>query len=384
MPKRSNNRIIAIIHHGVETDFAESECQYHNNVCPPLHHLWRVCDMALYGHSHEQTGGHPNKMENHCYCIRAGATSIGQDYPNNVNLIRINKNSFDLRYVNYYPQNVEQHWIVEHNWNTYDWANGKEGDTKGNAKEEERLAIRSFKSYTEGMEERADSFLDLTRYFEGRFLSKKYSWEQINSELEEFIMNKTSSGKTYKLEVVVSFSVAFLLGRILNSKSGRRVIPMQRTFNGLANWDIEKGLEKKGEMFEFNEYKGDLDGQDVLLLISISSNILEAVTEYCSKQEMKWKRCIHLYFENPGNDVVCNGNHAWELSKQINGMIEKRTQDEKRGTLHIFFAGPNSVMFHLGKLSMSYGKVKIYEYNMEQMGEEGYYPAVSIPLGGIR
>ena len=38
--------------------------------------------MTLYGHSHEQVGGEPNKMENHC--LPSGrATSINREYPNN-------------------------------------------------------------------------------------------------------------------------------------------------------------------------------------------------------------------------------------------------------------------------------------------------------------
>jgi predicted phosphodiesterase len=114
---------IALMHHGTETGFCEREIQYHNNsICPALHHLWKICDMTLYGHSHEQTGGDPNKMEDHCFTVKAGSTSLNKNYSNNVNLIRLKENSFEIKYVNYCPQDVEHHWVVslekrEHFWN---------------------------------------------------------------------------------------------------------------------------------------------------------------------------------------------------------------------------------------------------------------------------
>ena len=103
---------VAIMHHGGEVGFHENEVQYHNDICPALHYLWRICDMTLYGHSHEQVGGEPNKMENHCFTIRAGATSINREYPNNINIIKIVENAIELKHISYDQQRVEQLWKV--------------------------------------------------------------------------------------------------------------------------------------------------------------------------------------------------------------------------------------------------------------------------------
>ena len=56
----------------------------------------------------------------------------------------------------------------------------------------------------------------------------------------------------------------------------------------------------------------------------------------------------------------------------------------KRGTLHIFIAGPNSVMFYLGMQSIMYGKVQLYEYDVTPTQEYGgsYYPTISFPQEG--
>lgn len=121
-----NLKKIAIMHHGSEVGFHENEVQYHDDICPALHFLWRMCDMTLYGHSHEQVGGAPNKMENHCFTIKAGATSMNSEHPNNVNIIRIKDNSIELKHIKYNQQSVEQRWAISEDFSTYDWDNTKE------------------------------------------------------------------------------------------------------------------------------------------------------------------------------------------------------------------------------------------------------------------
>lgn len=117
---------VAIMHHGGEVGFHENEVQYHNNICPALHYLWRICDMTLYGHSHEQVGGQPNKMENHCFTIRAGAASINREYPNNINIIKIVENAIELKHISYDQQRIEQLWKVSDDFSTYTWENVKD------------------------------------------------------------------------------------------------------------------------------------------------------------------------------------------------------------------------------------------------------------------
>lgn len=117
---------VAIMHHGGEVGFHENEVQYHHDICPALHYLWRICDMTLYGHSHEQVGGEPNKMENHCFTIRAGATSINREYPNNINIIKIVENAIELKHISYDQQRVEQLWKVSDDFSTYTWENVKD------------------------------------------------------------------------------------------------------------------------------------------------------------------------------------------------------------------------------------------------------------------
>ena len=123
--KLGDLRKVAVMHHGSEVGFHENEIQYHNDICPALHFLWKICDLSLYGHSHEQVGGNPNKMENHCFTIKAGATSINSEFPNNVNVIRVEENCIELKHVSYNQQDVEQPWKVSAESSKYYWEKGQ-------------------------------------------------------------------------------------------------------------------------------------------------------------------------------------------------------------------------------------------------------------------
>lgn len=384
IPKDNDYKIFALMHHGVEVDFAESETQYHNGMCPALHHLWRLADLALYGHSHEQTGGYLNKMEDHCYCVRAGATSMDQDYPNNVNLTAIYDDGFELRHINYVPSEVEQPWKVDTNGKKYCWSD-KANRTGCIYKErtEKLLAIRSIFENTEGMEERADAFLDLAPYFKEKHLVEEYSWNEINEELTTFFSRYASVRKRCSMELVAGYSVAFMVGRILNPKSGKCVRPMQRTSSGLLGWHRDDGADLEGALLKKEDLNGENDSKDMLLLVSVCANVSEEAIEFCDKKGIKWKKGYHFRMEKLGNDSVVNGYHAWMLTQQINEVLEERTLEEKRGTLHIFYAGPWVIMYNLGMISLSYGKVQLYEHDMQKDIElERYYKTVHFPFEG--
>lgn len=112
-PHKDQKLSIAIMHHGTETYFQEPERQNHDNRPPALHYLWKRCHLALYGHSHENAVGEPDKMQAHCWTVRAGATNAGANHPNNINLIRINDIGFELRRLDFSPSETKSPWKQE-------------------------------------------------------------------------------------------------------------------------------------------------------------------------------------------------------------------------------------------------------------------------------
>lgn len=104
---------IAIMHHGTESDFAEKEKGFYEDRRPALRYLWSLCDMLLFGHTHEGSIGKPSYMESNCWSVRAGATNINEKYPNNVNLLKIQSDGFELRHIIFSPAQLGNRWTIE-------------------------------------------------------------------------------------------------------------------------------------------------------------------------------------------------------------------------------------------------------------------------------
>lgn len=239
---------------------------------------------------------------------------------------------------------------------------------------EDRIAICSFPS---DMEESVKGMLDLTPCFEGRMLKDEYTWRDIERYIEEFVGKNTSRQVKYYIELLVHFSIAFMTGRIMNSKSGIYVMPIQRTVRGVCCWDITDGIGSETAGFIETVENSDISACDTVLMISITHDIEEEVKDYIKEKSMKIYKFYHCKMPVIGFDSVKNGEHAWKLANQINVLIGKRTVQEKRGYLHVFIAGPLAIMFNLGKMSTTYGKVQLYEFDFEQ---RCYYPTVKYPM----
>lgn len=104
---------IALMHHGTESDFAANEKGFYEDRRPALRYLWSLCNMLLFGHTHEGTFGKPSYMESNCWSVRAGATNVNEKYPNNVNLLKIQSDGFELRHIIFSPAQLGNRWTIE-------------------------------------------------------------------------------------------------------------------------------------------------------------------------------------------------------------------------------------------------------------------------------
>lgn len=248
--------------------------------------------------------------------------------------------------------------------------------------DESVVAIRSFKRHTEGIKERTADMLDLVECFEGRFLKEEYSWNDIFVQLDSFVQKKMKKDIEYHIELETHLTIAFTAGRILNSKSGIKTIPVQKTVNGLCDWEIAAKDEQNYDLFKISDELLNKDGQDTVLAICITNDIHDDVVNYLQDNHFLINTAYYFTLPDIGNNSISNGYHAWLLANQINGLIRKRTTDTKRGILHIFVAGPTALMFNLGKLSMSYGKIQLYEYDFQNICTGTYYQTITFPQEG--
>lgn len=247
-------------------------------------------------------------------------------------------------------------------------------ETKKNS---DTVAVKSFVRQTEWLDDWTKNICDLTTIVDKRNLREGYSWEDVFQILEKFVCEKMKKNEEYQIALETSLSISFTVGRILNPKTGIKVIPIQKTLDGHSQWTREESSQQKEFLIEKDILSEDAN--DMAISIGITHDINADVKEFIDNSELEIAVCERFLLEDCGTDAIKNGSHAWALAKQINGEIGKRTGKLKRGTLHIFVAGPNSVMFYLGMQSMMYGKVQLYEYDAVTYS---YYPTILFPQRG--
>lgn len=247
-------------------------------------------------------------------------------------------------------------------------------ETKKNS---DTVAVKSFVRQTEWLDDWTKNICDLTTIVDKRNLREGYSWEDVFQILEKFVCEKMKKNEEYQIALETSLSISFTVGRILNPKTGIKVIPIQKTLDGHSQWTREESSQQKEFLIEKDILSEDAN--DMAISIGITHDINADVKEFIDNSELEIAVCERFLLEDCGTDAIKNGSHAWALAKQINGEIGKRTGKLKRGILHIFVAGPNSVMFYLGMQSMMYGKVQLYEYDAVTYS---YYPTILFPQRG--
>ncbi len=239
------------------------------------------------------------------------------------------------------------------------------------------IAVRSYLSHAEKLDEEVESVLQLEDYFEDGVLKKEFEWgTTILTELKHFLDTKVSdSNCDYYIRFEANPTIAFMAGRILDIKSGKNIIPCQRTEKGILAWDnLESESNYSNAEIEFIEV--DEQSDDVAVVVEFSREILNDVKEYMDEERLTVRRIINIKITPPSSSSVIDGRHAWLLANQIKNMIDGRKLKEKRAVLHLFIACPISIVFILSRYSLSFGKVQMYEYDLKKTNSCTYYPTV--------
>lgn len=256
-----------------------------------------------------------------------------------------------------------------------------EGDYKFDFKKEYNIDIRSFVDKNVSTKEFDGKIVDLIEYFEGRFLKDGYQWENIMFEMKNYIQTSLPTDCQYHVTFAAQFSIAFLVGRILNPKSGIETISFQKTAAGLKAWEIDSRTTNEYDELSLRKEIINEKNCNVAIIISLTRNIESSAKEYIMKENLAVGTILYCSIKNPGVAAVVNGEHSWRLCQQINTWIEERSNESKKGMLHMFVASPVVTMFHLGKMSLSYGKGQIYDHDFENVRSGTYFPAANFIEG---
>jgi hypothetical protein len=244
-----------------------------------------------------------------------------------------------------------------------------------------QIGIRSFHRRAEYMEDETEKMLCLIPYFSGREILDEKFWDtEFFSKIGDFLQELNTSDD-YHLHLDTHFSIAFSAGYHLDNKSGVNISPVQRG-RGKVIWDPLKRNSKQLTNYcscIIEETVIDLTGSDCALAINITHDITDDVSYFLKESDTRIKKLISLKLTgNTGSNTIQDGMHAWNLAEQISQELKRRrSPDERRATLHIFYSGPVSLMFFIGQLSRSFGRCSIYEYQFEIQGT--YVKGITLP-----
>jgi len=174
-------------------------------------------------------------------------------------------------------------------------------------------------------------------------------------------------------------SLAFAAGRILDSKSGINVFPIQKSAtNGIVLWDVKLSSKRNYSCWDISHEKFDQNQGDSALILNVTRNIYGDVIEFIKESDLLIGRIINCMPSEVGgtNFSIQDGTHAAFLANSVYSAIARRSTIERRATLHIFASAPNAFMFFLGQNSQGFGKCILYEYDFEQRNSCSYSPSI--------
>lgn len=243
------------------------------------------------------------------------------------------------------------------------------------------IGVKSFTCKAENLEENTESCLSFIDKFDGRNIKGEYDWDKdIYKNLEDFLLTNTSTKHAYQIFLDAHTSIAFAAGRILNSKSGINVFPVQRSStDGTVLWDVKLSSKRNysnwvitHEMVHENQY-------DSALVLNVTHNIYDDVVKFIKENNLSIGRIINCTPSEVGatNFSIEDGTHATILANSVYQAIGQRSTVERRATLHIFASAPNAFMFFLGQCSVGFGKCILYEYDFEQKNSCTYSQSIS-------
>lgn len=244
------------------------------------------------------------------------------------------------------------------------------------------LGVKSFFRSAEQIEKETQSYISFLDKFNGRNLKKEYNWNtDIYKKLEEFLLSETCNEQAYQIILDTHSSIAFAAGRVLDSKSGVNIFPIQKSaIDGTLLWDVKLSLKDDYSTWGISHERFNNSECDSALVLNVTHNIYDDVIHYVEENNLLIGRIINCTLNKDGatNFSIKDGTHANILANSVYKAITQRDTAERRATLHIFASAPNSFMFFLGKNSRGFGKCVLYEFDFEQRNSCSYFPTIKL------
>jgi hypothetical protein len=218
--------------------------------------------------------------------------------------------------------------------------------------------------------------LILTDAFNERYLKDGQDWQaDILPRVKGFIQPFLTDRRPIRLSLDAHASIAYLAGSILDLKSGVEVDLVQRSRVGTRVWRADDGQDGD-PLIPAIARSGD--GGDVALLLSLTHDVEAAAIRHLKARDPAVGAVLSCSPPGgPSQQSLAGGTHAARLADQITSEIRKM-RDTFDGTVHIFAACPNALLYFLGQQHRGIGPAIIYEFDFDRRGDKGYHPSFLI------
>lgn len=243
------------------------------------------------------------------------------------------------------------------------------------------IKVQSLGGGTEKLE-KTENCLSLIEKFDGRFIKDGYDWNKdIYKNLEKFLLTNISEGKNYQIFLDVHLSIAFAVGRIINSQlRGSDIFPIQKSpISGTALWEVNPLSKKEYVHWNISYETLNENQNDSALVLNVTLDIYDEVIRFIQTNHLPIGRIINCTLDKIGatNHSIEDGTHAMKLANSVYNAVVKRSTMERRATLHIFACVPIAFMYFLGQNSIGFGKCVLYEYDLGQKNSGTYSQSIS-------
>jgi SMODS-associated and fused to various effectors sensor domain len=244
-----------------------------------------------------------------------------------------------------------------------------------------RVGVCSFQDREVETEGWSRVFLPLSVFFQGNLRMAEVDWPEIYRRLTTFLRSAVARRPAIHLDLVVHQSIAFAAGYLVDTTMGIEITLRQRSPRGTEDWRIDEPEMADAPSWEVAEHTLDGDGAEVALAVSSARPILTSVNQYVRANLPAVGRIVEFKPpRGPGLLSVTSGGHAFRLAEAISHEIFRLAAESDRGRrFHLFFAGPNGLLFFLGQLSHIPQTVQLYEYGFDGEGNAAYAPSLSFP-----
>ncbi len=246
-----------------------------------------------------------------------------------------------------------------------------------------RLAIRTFSRGAEHLEDENDAVLCLLHHFDDRKIKDSSLWDNdVFRALDSFLKQELKGKHTCHVHLNAHASIAFAMGYLTDSKIGVEVVPVQSTSKGKEVWHPSAYSNQASGLPSVTCVEDVLasSGQDVAICLGITKDIVADVKCFCTSSLPCVARIVSFTVGAVGSQAIQSGVHARSVAEHVAHYLKtQRSPAERSGTLHVFAAAPNGLVFFLGQLARGFGQTRLYEYDFEQNTPGAYTLSMSLP-----